>query len=449
MNIKRKAEEILNDWRTSRNRKPLLIRGARQVGKTTLVRNFAGNFETYVELNLEREADKRIFENDDVDKVINAAYLLKKVIPLKNSTLFFIDEIQEYPKAIKLIRYFYEEKPELYVISAGSLLEFALGETPGFPVGRINNLYLHPLNFQEYLEAVGNFKALEAFQTVPVPEFAHYTLLEMFHEYAIIGGMPEIVRNFLEDKNFALLSGYYKMLWQSYKDDVEKYAKNDSEKKIIRHVIETAPYEKDRIKFEGFGNSRYRSREIGEALRSLDLARIIRLIYPTTSLKPPIITDYKKRPRLQFLDTGMLNQILLWQKELILLKNLDDFHNGKVIQHLIGQELISIEMDADYKPHFWVKETKQGNAEIDFVYQLKDMLIPIEVKSGKYGRLRSLHQYMELVDHPYAVRMYSGKFGVEKLKTIGGKDFLLMNLPYYLGTKIPEYLEYFVEDFKL
>lgn len=449
MNIKRNANEILIRWKNSKNRKPLLIRGARQVGKTTLVRNFAKNFSTYVELNLERETDKKIFESNDINKILNAAYLLKSVVPDKKSTLIFIDEIQEFPKAIQLIRFFYEDKPELYIISAGSLLEFAIRKILSFPVGRIDYLYLHPINFQEYLGAVGNIRALEAIHTIPIPKFAHNILLDLFHEYAIIGGMPEITSNFLEDKNMAALSSAYKKLWQSYKDDIEKYAKNNTEKNIIRHVIETAPYEKDRVKFEGFGNSRYRSREVGEALRALDLAKIIRLIYPTTSLKPPIITDFKKRPRLQFLDTGMLNQILLWQSELLFLKNLDNFHNGKVVQHLVGQELISINTEIDYKPHFWVKESKTSNAEIDFVYHLGELLIPIEVKAGKQGRLRSLHQYIELVDHPYAIRLYSGEFSVERHKTIGGKDFLLMNLPYYLSTKIPEYIEYFVENFKV
>lgn len=447
MIIPRKASQKLEEWKNSKYRKPLLLRGARQVGKTTLVREFAKQFPNYIELNLELKTDKDIFEIETIDTILNAAYLLKGVSPDYGTTLLFIDEIQEAPKAIQQLRYFYEVKPEIYVIAAGSLLEFALKDIPNFPVGRINFLYLHPLNFEEYLGAIEHSGALQILQTVPVPDYASPILLDLFHEYAIIGGMPEIVSQYIENKNIARLSTAYNQLWQAYTDDVEKYARNNTDRKVIRHVIDTAPKETDRIKFEGFGKSNYRSREVGEALRALDLAKIIRLIYPTTSLVPPITTDLRKRPRLQFLDTGMLNHLLLFQREMIALKDLNDLHRGKIMQHLISQELISIHEQIPYKPHFWVREEKDSNAEVDLVYQFKEYIIPIEVKSGKQGRLRSLHQFIERADHPYAVRMYAGEFSIEKTKTPGGTPYVLMNLPYCLGTKIHEYIDYFVSNY--
>jgi len=450
MYIYRKSYRRLEAWKADRRRKPLLIRGARQVGKTTLVRAFAKTFSTYIELNLEREADRKLFDTDDVNKIFAAACLLKGVVPDNHSTLLLIDEIQESPKAIQLLRYFHEEIPGIYVIAAGSLLEFALRKVPSFPVGRIDYLYLHPLNFQEYLTALDNRQASDILNTTPVPSYAHDIMLQLFHDYALIGGMPDIVSRYLTDKNPATLSENYQKLWQSYKDDVEKYANNETEKKIIRHIIQTAPYEKDRIKFEGFGNSVYRSREVGEALRTLDLAKIIRLIYPTTSLTPPVIPDLKKRPRLQFLDTGMLNQILNLQPDMIMVKELDSFYQGKIIQHLIGQEFISIYETTDYKPNFWVRESKDGQAELDYVYQYKNLIIPIEVKAGKQGTLKSLHQFVERTNHPYAIRMYSGEFSVEKHKTpVKKTPYLLMNLPYYLGTKITGYIDYFVNNYRL
>ena len=450
MYIYRKSYHRLEAWKEDQRRKPLLIRGARQVGKTTLVRAFAQTFGSYIELNLEREDDRKLFDTDDVKKIFAAACLLKGVVPDNHSTLLFIDEIQESPKAIQLLRYFHEEIPDLYVIAAGSLLEFALRKVPSFPVGRIDYLYLHPLNFPEYLVALNNRQALDILNTIPVPVYVHEIMLQLFHEYALIGGMPDIVSRYLADKNPAALTANYQKLWQSYKDDVEKYAANDSEKKIIRHVIQTAPFEKDRIKFEGFGNSVYRSREVGEALRALDLAKIIRLIYPTTSLTPPVVTDYKKRPRLQFLDTGMLNQILNLQPDMIMVNELDDFYHGKIIQHLIGQELISVYETTDYKPHFWVRESKDGQAEVDYVFHHRNMIIPIEVKAGKQGKLKSLHQFIERANHPYAVRMFSGEFSVERHETpVNKKPYLLMNLPYYLGTKLPDYVDYFVNNYRL
>ena len=447
MTIRRNIYDSLLEWKGSSNRQPLLLRGARQVGKTTLVRTFAKEFAHFVELNLEKEADRNIFQIEDIEKILSAAFLLKGISPGNKPTLLFIDEIQESPKAIMQLRYFYEEKPELYVIAAGSLLEFSFKKVPSFPVGRIEYLYLYPLNFKEFLSATGNTQALEILETIPIPDFAHKIMLNLFHDYAIIGGMPEVVSRYMKDKNIAALSKVYNKLWQAYRDDIEKYAKNPSERKIIRHIIETAPTEKDRIKFEGFGKSNYRSREVGEALHSLDMAKIIQLIYPSTSLSPPIITDYKKRPRLQFLDTGLLCQILSLQGEMIGINDLNDFFKGKIIQHLVCQELISIHDDIAYKPNFWVREEKDSNSEVDLVYRHKKYIIPIEVKAGKQGRLRSLHQFVERTNHPYAVRVFAGEFSIEKAKTPGGVHYFLMNLPYYLGTKIPEYIDYFVEKF--
>lgn len=445
--LHRNALKALQKWKISTNRKPLLIRGARQVGKTTLVHILAKEYINYIELNLERTLDLKLFETDDIDQILKGAFLLKKVTPKKGDTLLFIDEIQESPKAIKLLRYFYEEKPDIHVVAAGSLLEFALDKVPGFPVGRIDYLYLHPLNFEEFLLAIDHQQAFEALGQVPVPPYAHNVLLKLFHDYALIGGMPEIVADYVKTNHVAGLQKTYNKLWTSYKDDVVKYAKNNTEKTIIRHVINTAPHEKDRIKFERFGNSNYRSREVGDALKALDLARIIRLVYPTTSLQPPIITDYKKRPRLQFLDTGLLNQILLLQGELIGINDLSDFYKGRIIQHLVGQELYSIHTEGDYQLHFWVRESKDSNSEVDLVYRHGKYVIPIEVKSGKQGRLRSLHQFIERTDHRFAVRLHANTFSIETYETpVARKKYQLMNLPYYLGTKLPDYIRYFAEE---
>ncbi len=195
MEFKRKALNKLHSWKENPSRRPLLIRGARQVGKTTLVRTFSRSFSSYIELNLEKASHKKIFELEDVKKILNAAALLKGITLNTKSTLLFIDEIQESPEAIKLLRYFYEETPGIFVIAAGSLLEFAMKKVPNFPVGRINYLYLHPVNFPEYLMAENNPVAVEALNTIPVRDYSHDILLRLFHEYTLIGGMPEITLN--------------------------------------------------------------------------------------------------------------------------------------------------------------------------------------------------------------------------------------------------------------
>lgn len=446
LNFGRKALAKLRSWKAGQDRKPLLLRGARQVGKTTLVNTFAGEFKTFLSLNLEREADRAIFEKtDSVSDILNAIYLQKNVAAKDGETLLFLDEIQESPKAIQMLRYFHEERPDLFVIAAGSLLEFSLKDVANFPVGRIEYLCLHPMDFEEFLMAMGQDVALDQLQKIPVPAFAHETLLNLFHDYAIIGGMPAVLKEYAKTKNIAAVTPIYDQLWQAYKDDAEKYAKNDTERKVIRHILATAPYERDRIKFGGFGQSNYRSREVGEAMRALDMARVIQLIYPTTSLTPPIVTDIKKRPRLQVLDTGLLNHAVGLQGQMIGISDLNDFYRGKIIQHLITQELIAIHDQPSYKPHFWVREERGTTSEVDLVIQHQRHIIPVEIKSGASGRLRSLHEFINRCSHTYGIRMSPNALSVETVTTRAKKDFLLANLPYYLGVKLPEYVAWLSE----
>ena len=448
MIYRRKLYKQLLEWKNSNNRKPLIIRGARQVGKSTLVSDFGKEFRYFIEINLEKSQDKKLFERlDNVSDIINAIFLSKGIPFTEEPTLIFIDEIQESPPAIKMLRYFYEEFPDLYFIAAGSLLEFALKKVPSFPVGRVKQVVLHPFDFEEFLLALDRKDILEELENLPVKNYAHHTLLDLFHDYAIIGGMPEVVKRYGEEKNMINLGEIYASLWQSYRDDVEKYASNSTERKIIRHIIDTAPFEKDRISFAGFGNSNYRSREVGEALRSLDMARIIQIIYPSTSVEPPAIPNLTRKPRLQLVDTGLLNYSIGHQAEMIGLDDLNDFYRGKIIQHLVYQQLQAQNHSPLYKPVFWVREKANSNAEVDLLYQYKKYLIPIEIKSGGHGTLRSLHQFIEQSSHKFGVRLLANKFSVESVKTPKGIPYLLMNLPYYASSRIPQYVEWFVRNY--
>jgi len=346
-----------------------------------------------------------------------------------------------------MLRYFYEERPDLYVVAAGSLLEFAMRDVPSFPVGRVEQMVLHPFDFEEFLMAIGHTAAVEALKHIPVEPHAHDTLLDLFHVYAAVGGMPEIVKQYVGEQSMVNLSHTYESLWQGYKDDVIKYARNPTERKVMQHVIYTAPQEKDRVVFEGFGHSNYRSREVGEALRSLDQARVLQLIYPSSNTRPPLETDFKKRPRLQFLDTGLLNHAMQLHAEIISLDDLNALYKGRIVQHLVTQELMAQHDAPSWKPHFWVRENANSQAEVDLLYWYKQFIIPIEVKSGESGTLRSLHQFMEACEHPYAMRLLANRFSVDRVQTAKGTPFLLMNLPYYLGAKIPDYAAYLIESY--
>lgn len=262
--------------------------------------------------------------------------------------------------------------------------------------------------------------------------------------------MPEVVKTDIEDGSLANLPKVYESIWATYKEDVEKYASNATERRVIKHIMATAPlYMDQRVKFQNFGNSNYRSREVGEAMRNLDAAKIIQLIYPTTDMEPPIKPDIKKSPRLQFLDTGLINHTLGIQVQLLGMEDLSNAFKWAVIPHLIAQELISLNTITNTKPHFWIREKKQSTSEVDLVYPYASLVIPIEIKSGATGTLKSLHQFMVRANHPYAIRMYAGEFGIQEKTTTDGTSFLLMNLPYYLGTQLPKYIEYFVSNYSL
>jgi len=444
----RKLYRYLLRWKEKNYRKPLLIRGARQVGKSTLVAEFGREYRYSIVLNLEKARDKAIFENLDETKDIIEAMFLSKGIPLTNEpTLIFLDEIQESKKAISQLRYLNEDYPQLHIIAAGSLPEFAIKEVPSFPVGRIEQVVLHPFDFDEFLLALNRKDLLQELETIPVNKYAHDILLEYFNDYAIIGGMPEVIKRYAEEKTIINLSEIYSNLWQSYRDDIEKYGSNPTERKILRHIIDTAAAEKDRIVFSNFGNSAYRSRETGEALRALDMARIIQLIYPVTVTNPPMTPDITRRPRLQFLDTGLMNYLIGNQHEMIGIKDLNNFSRGRIIQHLTSQQLQAQYFSTLYKPHFWVREKANSNAEVDLIFQYSKYLIPIEVKSGSHGTLRSLHQFIEQSDHKYALRLLANNFLVEEVKTPSSVPYKLMNLPYYASTKIPEYVKWFIENY--
>ena len=450
MIFKRNASQYLETWRNKSNRKPLIIRGARQVGKTTLVNEFAKSYRYTILLNLEISSDLEFFIKYTQVKTLIESLLLTNNISIDSmsETLLFIDEVQESPMAIQMLRYFYEEFPELHVIAAGSLLEFAMTKVKSFPVGRIEYLYLHPLNFSEYLEAIDHSAALSQIDKIPYDPFAHKTLLDLFNQYAIIGGMPEVIKSFIEKKSHTELPSIYESIWGTYKNDVEKYAANETERKVIKHIMSTAHlYVDKRIKFQNFGQSNYRSREVGEAFRNLNDAKVIRLIYPTTDIEIPVKPDLRKSPRLQFLDTGLINNELGIQAEMLAFADLSKSHKGAIIPHLITQELISLISSNNKMPHFWIRDKKQSSSEVDLVFSHQDKVVPIEIKSGKDGTLRSLHQFIDRTNHPYAMRIYAGEYNVTETKTPGGTPYLLMNLPYFLGTKIPDYIQHFVNNY--
>ena len=438
----------LEKWRQNKSRKPLVIRGARQVGKTTLVNQFAAQYEQYIYLNLELSEDKEPFENfTSIENLISALFFLKnKTIAKKSTTLIFIDEIQEVPKALNALRYFYELAPEISVIAAGSMLETLFNKHISFPIGRVEYKVIRPVSFPEFLSAIGETAALEQLTQVPIAPFAQTKLLSLFHTYALIGGMPEIIQHYATNKDLVALGPIYDSLISGYMDDVEKYAKSNTQVFHIRHCIQSSFAQAGkRIKFEGFGNAAYKSREMGESLRTLEKALFIQLIYPCTTATVPMVPDIKKSPRLQILDSGLLNYYVGIQKDIIGTKDLNSIYQGTLIEHLIRQELLAFQYNALSALQFWVREKKESTAEVDYLFQHDGLIIPIEVKSGKEGTLKSLHSYMDIAPHDIAIRFYAGALNITDAITQKGKHYKILNLPYYLGSQIEKYIAWLIE----
>jgi len=440
--------EEMGKWAQRTNRKPLILRGARQVGKTTAVEIFSKQFDQYIYLNLDTNSDLRLFEkNYSVDELVQAIYFEKNKKTISGRTLIFIDEIQNSTNAISMLRYFYESFKNLYVIAAGSLLESLLGRQINFPVGRVEYLFMKPLTFNEFVDASGDNALTEILGKIPFPDFAHKKMLKYFYKYTLIGGMPEIVSAYYNNPNIIELNLVYESLLRSYIDDVEKYARNNTLARVIRFAIENCFYHAaQRIKFEAFGRSNYKSREISEALKTLEKAMLIYLIYPSTQTELPILADLKKAPRLHIVDTGLVNYFAGLQKELFGTGDLNSAYEGRIAEHIVGQELIAISNSIADKVSFWVKEKKQSSAQVDFIIPYEKYIIPVEVKSGKAGRLRSLHEFIDLASHNYAVRIYSGELKVDEVQTVKGKKFYLLNLPFYLAGNIKKYLGWFLEE---
>ncbi|RYE16474.1 MAG: DUF4143 domain-containing protein, partial [Sphingobacteriaceae bacterium] len=416
------------------------------VGKTTIIGQFAKRFEQYIYLNLELSDDRLPFEQFTTIELLvqNLFFIKNKLLSKKAQTLIFIDEIQQVPEALNILRYLYESERTIAVIAAGSLLETLFNKNISFPVGRVEYKVLRPVSFTEFLDAMNEKSALEYLEQVPAPQFTHPKLLQLFHTYALIGGMPEVVKNYSANKDLTALKSIYESLIVAYMDDVEKYASVDSQVQYIRHAIRASFSQAGkRIKFEKFGNSSYRSRDMSEALRTLENALLLQLVYPCTDVQLPLLPDHKKSPRLQVLDTGLLNYFAGIQKEILGTADLNKVYQGTMIEHLVGQELLASQFGALSSLNFWIREKPTSSAEVDYIWPFEGKLIPIEVKSGAEGKLKSLHLYMDLVPHQMAIRFCAGEISITQAVTPEGKKYQLLNLPYYLVCQTDRYLQWF------
>lgn len=396
--MERDITPYLEQWRNKDPslRAPLIIRGARQVGKSWAVRDFGQSFDVFVEINFEKHKTfKSAFQGD-----INIPKLLEKLTLYTGSaftpgkTLLFLDEIQECPEAIIYLRYFKEEYPELHVIAAGSLLEFAL-EKVGMPVGRVEYLYMYPLSFAEFLEAV-NRKELRS-KTLnenndPVLE---KILQELLQTYMWLGGMPEVVHTWIQQHNVEACQHVQDRLIIAYQDDFPKYAR----KHQIPHmekIFMRLPKQFGKKFTYAHIDQDVKAATLKQALHHLEKAGITHLCHYTSAQTLPLAAESSEKFfKAFFLDVGLAQRILNFKQQEWVLDGVKAGHLGGLAEQFVAQELIAYRSQMTKADLFyWQREEKNSQAEIDFLIGINGIPIPVEVKSGKAGHLKSLQYYL-------------------------------------------------------
>lgn len=440
--FKRIALKYLREWAQKDERKPLVLRGARQVGKTTLVRMFAKEFDNYIYLNLEEKENSELFAADNsFEDLLSGIFFKANVRKDSQRTLIFIDEIQNELKAVQSLRYFYEKRPDIYVIAAGSLLESLMGRHISFPVGRVEYMALHPCTFVEFLSAIGEDMLAQQVENVTVPQSLHNYTLDLFKKYMIIGGLPEVVANYAQYRDMVRLEGVFNALLSGYRDDVEKYASKPKEQDSIRFILNYGwTSAAHRIQFAKFTNSSFKSADVSNAFRTLEKTLLLELVYPLTSTSFPILPDLKKSPKLLWLDTGLVNYVAGMQEELLFTNDSDELWNGDIAEHIVAQELLGASMLFGEKRMFWVRDARNSQAEVDFVICHKSHLLPIEVKTGNNSKLRSLHQFMEESKEDVALRLWNGPMTSDTITRSDAREFMLYNIPLYYAGHLKQFL---------
>lgn len=400
---KRKIDHELESWASANERKPLLLRGARQVGKTSAVRHLGEKFKHFVQVDFNERHDVHyLFEGTySPQEICQMLSVLLRTPIVAGETLLFFDEIQACPPAINRLRYFFEKFPELHLIAAGSLLEFALETLPSYGVGRVRSIFMYPFSFEEYLWATGNealatmINASSPDKTLPQP--IHEQALRLLRVFLVIGGMPAVVARYCEDGNLLECQNILSELVLSFRDDFAKYRNKVPSSRIdatFRSIAE-----------QGLGKFVYNrvdtdasTSQIKTAVETLILAG---LVYPVTHSSAngiPLGAEInEKYRRMILLDTGLLQRILNLDISDILSSNdIQVVNRGAIAETFIGTELVkSASCYSPYPLYCWHREKAGSNAEVDYVVQLGARILPVEVKSGSKGSMQSMRLFME------------------------------------------------------
>ena len=409
--IKRTTDKVLLSWKTDADRHPLLIRGARQVGKSSTIEEFGTHFDHFITVNFEKDKKmKTLFDGDlDVKEICSklAVHFNKPIVPEK--TLLFFDEIQSCPNAIMSLRYFYEDYPELHIIAAGSLLEFALEELPTFGVGRIDSLFMYPFSFQEFMLACGEEllweEVCKSSPDKPLFPIFHEKCLDFLKKYLIIGGMPAAVSNYVKHNDILRAQKVLDRLILSFQNDFAKYKKKLPA--ILLREVFASVVKQSGGKFIYSKAAETNQYNIKQAVNLLIMSGLVIPVVSSSANGIPLGAEVNHRKcKMLLLDTGIFQRLLNLQLSDIFFS--DDFevvNKGAIAEQFVGLELIK--NSPPYTPenlYFWTREKDKSQAEVDYLIQRNEKIIPIEVKSGRSGKMQSMHLFLAEKRSEYGIR---------------------------------------------
>lgn len=455
----RNALSYLKDtWFTDTSRKPLILRGARQVGKTWLAKEFAKQMDlTFVELNFERNPElKSLFVSNDPKIVLRNIESYMGISIKLDSSLLFLDEIQGAPEILSKLRWFYEEVPELPLIAAGSLLEFILSDHEfSMPVGRISYLYIEPLSFEEFLLAINESMLLKYIQDIQlpfqIPDAIHQKLRDIFNVYCLVGGMPACVAKWIETKTFLDIALIQEDLLSTYREDFYKYKGRVDVSRLLT-VLNSVPNQLGQKFMYSRTDPDMQASVAKQILSLFNKAKISHTVKLSSANAVPLSAEIKDKAFKQiFLDVGLVNRML---SKPFHINPVNTTKGGGVAEQAVGQMLRTLfPLYKEPELYYWQREERGANAEIDYVLEHNGEVIPIEVKSGSTGSLKSLHYFMYHKHKKLAVRINDDlpsitEIGV-RLQRQEPVSYTLLSIPFYLtGQTLPIISRYFISKIR-
>jgi len=413
MYLSRKIDEELLKWKFAEKRKPLILRGARQVGKTSSVKNLAKKFTYFAEINFDESASYSVIFQKDISvfEVCEQLSVLTNTPIIAGETLLFLDEIQSCIPAISMLRYFYEKMPELHVIAAGSLLEFALADIPSFGVGRVRSMYMYPLSFVEFLTAQGERLLLEQLNKAnvsrPLLEAVHQKLINQYKKFLIIGGMPEAVSRYVNSNDLLEVQRVLNDLLISVQADFAKYKSRVPSARLVEVFNAIAQQVATKFTYS-YPNATLNNSQIKEAIELLKMAGLVYAVTHSAANGIPLGAEINpKKTKYLIFDTGIFQRILgLNIADLLINDDFNVINKGHIAELHVGLELLKAESCYQKTDlYYWQRDAKNSQAEVDYVCQFNDSIVPIEVKAGTKGSMQSLYLFLKEKKLPQGFRI--------------------------------------------